>query len=124
MLQSMQINCEKSFILKRRCEIMLHIWLKYLSFAFGIISLVLSIIAILKAKKSEEATIYLVYGSFVLAVFTLSFVVIYRSILIGLEDWTAFKDTKLGFQLLAALLPSLAISLNGLALGIRKKNSK
>ena len=100
---------------------MLHICLKYLSFAFGIVSLALSIIAILKAKKSEEATIYLVYGSFASAVFSLSFVVIYRSILIGLEDWTAFKDTKLGFQLLAALLPSLAISLNGLALGIRKR---
>ena len=59
--------------------------------------------------------------SFVLAVFSLSFVIIYRSVLIGLEDWTTFTDTKLGFQLLAALLPSLAISLNGLALGIRKR---
>ena len=59
--------------------------------------------------------------SFVLAVFSLSFVVIYRSIFIGLEDWTTFTDTKLGFQLLATLLPSLAISLNGLALGIRKR---
>ena len=59
--------------------------------------------------------------SFVLAVFTLSFVIIYRSVLIGLEDWTTFTDTKLGFQLLATLLPSLAISLNGLALGIRKR---
>ena len=103
---------------------MLHIWLKYLSFAFGIVSLALSIIAILKAKKSEEATIYLVYGSFVSAVFSLSFVIIYRSVLIGLEDWTTFTDTKLGFQLLAALLPSLAISLNGIALGIRKKTGK
>ena len=102
---------------------MLHIWIKYLSFAFGIVSLALSIIAILKAKKSEEATIYLVYGSFVSAVFSLSFVVIYRNVLIGLEDWTAFTDTKRGFQLLAALLPSLAISLNGLALGIRKKKT-
>ena len=100
---------------------MLHLWLKYLSFAFGIVSLALSIIAILKAKKSEEATIYLVYGSFVSAVFSLSFVIIYRSVLIGLEDWTTFTDTKLGFQLLAALLPSLAISLNGIALGIRKR---
>ena len=100
---------------------MLHIWLKYFSFAFGIVSLALSIIAILKAKKSEEATIYLVYGSFASAVFSLSFVIIYRSVLIGLEDWTAFKDTKLGFQLLSALLPSLAISLNGIALGIRKR---
>ena len=100
---------------------MLHLWLKYLSFAFGIVSLALSIIAILKAKKSEEATIYLVYGSFVSAVFSLSFVIIYRSVLIGLEDWTTFTDTKLGFQLLATLLPSLAISLNGLALGIRKR---
>ena len=54
MLQSMQINCEKSFILKRRLEIMLHIWLKYLSFAFGIVSLALSIIAILKAKKVKK----------------------------------------------------------------------
>ena len=61
------------------------------------------------------------YSSFAMAVFSLSFVVIYRSVLIGLEDWTAFIDTKLGFQLLAALLPSLAINLNGLALGIRKK---
>ena len=103
---------------------MLHFWLKYLSFASGIISLALSIIAILKAGKNEEATIYLVYGSFVSAVFSLSFVVIYRNVLIGLEDWTAFTDTKLGFQLLAALLPSLAISLNGIALGIRKKNGK
>ena len=59
--------------------------------------------------------------SFVLAVFSLSFVIIYRSVLIGLEDWTTFTDTKLGFQLLAALLPSLAISLNGIALGIRKR---
>lgn len=100
---------------------MLHLWLKYLSFAFGIVSLALSIIAILKAKKSEEATIYLVYGSFVSAVFSLSFVIIYRSVLIGLEDWTTFTDTKLGFQLLAALLSSLAISLNGIALGIRKR---
>ena len=63
------------------------------------------------------------YGSFVSAVFSLSFVVIYRNVLIGLEDWTAFTDTKLGFQLLAALLPSLAISLNGIALGIRKKKT-
>jgi len=65
-----------------------------------------------------------VYGSFVSAVFSLSFVIIYRSVLIGLEDWTTFTDTKLGFQLLATLLPSLAISLNGLALGIRKKTGK
>ena len=59
--------------------------------------------------------------SFASAVFSLSFVIIYRSVLIVLEDWTTFTDTKLGFQLLAALLPSLAISLNGLALGIRKR---
>ena len=85
----MQINCKKSFILKRRLEIMLHIWLKYLSFA--------------------------------MAVFSLSFIIIYRSVLISLDDWSALADTKLEMQLLAALLPSLAISLNGLALGIRKR---
>ena len=33
---------------------MLHLWLKYLSFAFGIVSLALSIIAILKAKKVKK----------------------------------------------------------------------
>ena len=102
---------------------MLHIWLKYLSFAFVIISFILSIIAIIKAGKKEEATIYLVYSSFAMVVFSLSFIIIYRSVLISLDDWSALADTKLEMQLLAALLPSLSIILNGLALGIRKRKS-
>ena len=66
----------------------------------------------------------MVYGSLICAILSLLFVITYRNHLIKIEDWSALIDTTFGFQLASAIMSSVAIGINGLALGLKSKNSE
>lgn len=100
-------------------------WLNLGSIIFGLLAWILPILVSTKFNKNKNIHgTYLVYGGLVSAILSLLFVITYRQHLISVEDWSALMDTKSGFQLASVVMSVVAITLNGLALGLKIKNSE
>ncbi len=100
-------------------------WLNVGGIVFGLLAWALPLIAISKfVQNNEPHGTCALTGSFVSALVSLLFVIVYTRHLIDIEDWSALMDTKRAFSFSTTVMSVVTIALNGLALMVKTKCSK
>ncbi len=108
---------------------MSYAWFNLSALILGVAAWLLPLAAMAAQCKNRAATAaVLVQGGLVCAVLSLLSVIVYRTYLVAISDWSALMDTANTLQLVSVVMALVVIALAALAMGYghycaKRKNS-